>query len=93
MVVIGQAGCRANGRSRQHQSVGVGARRQLCGGRACDAALRPGGVVAVWSAGPNARFERKLRGCAFEVEVLHVPARIGSRAKHVLFIAKRVATS
>lgn len=61
------------------------------GVRACHAALRPNGVVAVWSAGPNARYERRLQRFAFDVEVLRVPARIGSRAKHVLFLAKRYA--
>jgi spermidine synthase len=59
------------------------------GVRACHAALTPGGIVAVWSAGPNARYERKLESFAFDVEVLRVPARIGARAKHVLFLAKR----
>ena len=57
------------------------------GVRACHAALRPGGIVAVWSRGPSARYERTLRSCAFDVDVQRVSARIGSRAKHVLFLA------
>lgn len=59
------------------------------GARACHAALRPGGVVGVWSAGPNARYAHRLEHFGFGVEVLHVPARIGSRAKHVLFLGKK----
>ena len=59
------------------------------GVRACYAALRPGGVLAVWSAGPSARFERRLGGAGFEVEVMRVEARKGSRARHVLFLATR----
>jgi spermidine synthase len=60
------------------------------GVRACHRALRPGGIVAVWSRGPSARFERTLqRGC-FEVEVQRVSARIGSGGQHVLFLCKAV---
>ena len=59
------------------------------GVRACQDALRPEGVVAVWSAGPNAKYEQRLRRFGFETEVLRVAARVGSRAKHVLFIGKR----
>jgi spermidine synthase len=59
--------------------------------RACHAALRPNGVLAVWSAGPNARYQRRLESFAFDVEVKSVAARVGSRARHVLFLAKRYA--
>jgi spermidine synthase len=57
--------------------------------RVCRAALRPHGVLAVWSAGPSPRFERRLAGCGFDVEVLRVAARKGSHARHVLFLATR----
>ncbi len=59
------------------------------GVRACHAALRPNGVVGVLSAGTNARYARRLERCAFDVEVLRVPARIGARARHVVFLARR----
>lgn len=59
------------------------------GVRACHAALRPDGVLAVWSAGPSPPFERRLASAGFEVEVMRVRAREGSRARHVLFLAKR----
>ncbi len=60
------------------------------GVRACRAALRGDGVLAVWSSGPNARYQRRLESFGFDVEVLRVDARTGSRAKHVLFLAKRI---
>jgi spermidine synthase len=55
----------------------------------CRAALRTGGLLAIWSRGPNVRFERKLTRAGFAVEVMRVPARKGSRSCHVLFLAKR----
>jgi spermidine synthase len=61
------------------------------GVRSCLAALRPGGVLAVWSAGPNNRFERRLAEAGFKVEVLRPLARKGSRARHVVFLAERRA--
>lgn len=61
------------------------------GVRACHAALTPGGVLAVWSAGPSAKYEQRLERFAFDVEVLRVRARVGSRAKHVVFLARRHA--
>ncbi len=59
------------------------------GVRACYAALERGGVLAVWSLGPNARYEHRLQRFGFDVDVQRVPARAGSRAKHVLFLGKR----
>ncbi len=59
------------------------------GVRSCYAALRPDGVIAVWSSGPNARYERRLAAAGFHVEILRVSARAGSRAKHVLFLGTR----
>jgi spermidine synthase len=59
------------------------------GVRACHAALRPEGVLAVWSSGHNTRYDRRLKSFGFDVEVIRVAARVGSRARHVLFLAKR----
>ena len=61
------------------------------GVRACHHALHPAGVLAVWSSGPNARFERRLTSAGFDVEVMRVAARKGSRARHVIFMAERLA--
>jgi spermidine synthase len=57
------------------------------GVRACLAALRPGGVLAVWSQGPNARYQRRLERLAADVEVRSIAARAGSRMRHVVFLA------
>ncbi len=59
------------------------------GTRACWNALAPGGVLAVWSAGPNAKYAARLQRFGFDPEVLRVPIRIGSRASHVLFIGTK----
>jgi spermidine synthase len=63
------------------------------GVESCYRALQPEGVLAVWSSGPNARFERRLSAAGFEVEVMRVAARAGSRARHVLFLAQRSTQS
>ena len=55
----------------------------------CHAALRGGGVLAVWSAGASPSFEARMRSAGFEAEALKVPARRGKGARHVLFLGKR----
>jgi spermidine synthase len=59
------------------------------GTRACWNALTPGGVLGVWSAGPNAKYAKRLERFKFDVDVLRVPARTGGRAAHVLFIGTK----
>ena len=53
-------------------------------------ALITGGVLAVWSATPNASFSLRLRKAGFDVEEVKVRAN-GSRggAKHIIWIATR----
>jgi len=54
------------------------------------AALRPGGVLAVWSSGPNAPFTKRLRGAGFEVNEVNVRATgRGGGARHVIWIAMK----
>ena len=59
---------------------------------AAHAALRPGGVLAVWSAGEDASFTRRLRKPGFTVEEIRVRAR-GPRggARHVIWLATTAA--
>ena len=56
---------------------------------AAKAALRPGGVLAVWSAHPDKAFTKRLRVSGFEIE--EVPARArGSRGRwHHIWLAKK----
>ena len=51
-------------------------------------ALTPGGVLAVWSAGPDEGFTRRLRSAGFTTEEHQVRATGGRRgARHVIWIA------
>ncbi len=54
---------------------------------AARAALRPGGVLAVWSAQPDKKFTRRLRAAGFSIE--EVPARArGARGRwHHIWLA------
>lgn len=61
------------------------------GTRACWNALAPGGVLAVWSAGPNSKYAARLERFGFAPEVLFVPVRKESRDSHVLFVGDKPA--
>jgi spermidine synthase len=52
--------------------------------------LRPGGVLAVWSASPNQAFAQRLREAGFEVDEVRVRSR-GPRggARHTIWLAGR----
>jgi spermidine synthase len=57
---------------------------------AARAALKPGGVLAVWSAGPDASFTRRLKDADFAVEEVAVKARSnGKGPRHVIWFATR----
>jgi spermidine synthase len=45
-------------------------------------ALRPGGVLAIWSSAPDAAFSRRLRSARFAVEEARVRARRGGKGGH-----------
>jgi spermidine synthase len=63
----------------------------LKGLRAAHAALRPGGVLAVWSSGPDLKFTKRLRETGFEVEEIKVRANGGrGGARRVIWIATRI---
>lgn len=58
---------------------------------AARAALKPGGVLAVWSQGPDARFVTRLKQSGFAVEEIRVRASRSKRgARHVIWLARRV---
>jgi spermidine synthase len=55
---------------------------------AAKAALKPGGVLAIWSAAPDAAFSRRLKTAGFTVEEAAVRARSnGKGARHVIWFA------
>jgi spermidine synthase len=62
----------------------------LAGLQAAFRALRPGGILGVWSAGPDRPFAGRLKRTGFEVEEIRVRAR-GPRggASHVIWLARR----
>jgi spermidine synthase len=52
------------------------------------AALKPGGVLAVWSAWEDRKFEQRLRARGFDVEVRRVRARLKKGGPwHTIFLA------
>ena len=55
------------------------------------AALRPGGVLAVWSSGPNPPFTKRLRAAGFDVNEVEVRANgKGGGARHVSGSRRRI---
>ena len=55
---------------------------------AARAALRPGGVLAIWSAAPDAAFTRRLKDAGFKVDEVTVRARSnGKGPRHTIWFA------
>ena len=52
-------------------------------------ALRPQGVLAVWSAGPDQDFMQRLRKVGFEVDEVRLRAHGSKGARHVIWFARR----
>ena len=58
-------------------------------GKARDA-LRPGGVLAVWSAAPDPKFARRLKDAGFDVEERVVRARPNNKGpRHIIWFARK----
>jgi spermidine synthase len=59
---------------------------------AARAALRPSGVLGIWSAGPNSSFVRRLQRAGFRVDEVTVKARgRGKGSRHTLWLATPAA--
>jgi len=55
------------------------------------AALRPGGILAVWSSGNDEAFTRRLKRCGFQTETVTVRARKpGKGARHTIWLAAKL---
>lgn len=53
------------------------------------AALKRGGILAIWSAAPDERFRRRLAGAGFQVDEVGVRARSnGKGPRHVIWFAR-----
>ena len=60
----------------------------LAGLKAAQLALRPHGVLAVWSAGADDSFTVRLRTAGFDVETRIARARPGKGARHTIWLAR-----
>ncbi len=57
---------------------------------AAKAALRPGGILAVWSAAPDRHFARRLGDAGFAVDEVTLAARAnGKGPRHTIWFARR----
>jgi spermidine synthase len=62
----------------------------LDGLRRAHSALKPGGILAIWSAAPDPAFSRRLPKAGFSVEEVVVRAHAGRKgAKHMIWLATR----
>jgi spermidine synthase len=76
------------------QPLTQGANRRLYdiwGLRRARYALRPKGILAVWSGAPNRKFKARLKLAGFDVDEVRVYAHGSSGQRHVLWLATRRA--
>jgi spermidine synthase len=64
----------------------------MAGLHAAHAALRPAGVLAIWSAATDQAFSKRLRRAGFDLDEAHVPARAAGRGgRRIIWLAVRGA--
>jgi spermidine synthase len=81
----GPAAFTSSGNAALYDNHGVAAAR---------AALRSGGVLAVWSAWEDRKFEQRLRYAGFEVDVQRVRARLKKGGpRHTIFVASTTSNA
>ena len=74
----------------QSANDGLYARKGL---EAARRALRPGGILAIWSAAPNPAFAQRLQHAGFGVEEVPVRANSNGRgARHIIWLATKAKT-
>jgi hypothetical protein len=59
----------------------------MAGLAAARRALKPDGLLAVWSQGPDARFTKRLKQAGFAVEEVKTRANGKRGARHVIWMA------
>jgi len=53
-------------------------------------ALRPGGILSIWSCGPDEAFTRRLNQCGFVTKIFSVRARKpGKGGRHIIWLAEK----
>jgi hypothetical protein len=52
------------------------------------ASLKPGGLAAVWSAGEDPAYERRLRAAGFTVRRAHVRAHNNKGPRYTIYFAR-----
>lgn len=52
-------------------------------------ALKPGGILAIWSAEPDAAFTKRLRVAGLQVEEITVRARKSKGRRHTIWLGKK----
>ncbi len=78
----GPEGTSAEANERLYQAAGIAE---------AAAALRPGGVLAVWSAFPSRAFTDRLARAGLQVRQLNARARKGKAGRHVIWLARKGA--
>ncbi len=73
----GPAGLTAKANDRLYSIDGINAAQE---------ALRPGGILAYWSAAPDRTFNERLRRCGFDVEEVRVFAHGSKGTRHVIWL-------
>ena len=78
----GPDGIVRDGNERLYSRTGLGKARD---------ALRPGGILSIWSAAPDHKFTRRLKDAGFDVEERTVRARPNNKGPHhtIWFASKR----
>ncbi|MDF7797907.1 hypothetical protein P4C99_00430 [Pontiellaceae bacterium B1224] len=57
--------------------------------KAAQKALKPGGILGIWSAEPDRSFTKRLRGAGMKVEEVTVRARKNKGRRHTIWLAEK----
>jgi spermidine synthase len=57
--------------------------------KAAKKALKPGGILGIWSAEPDPSFTKRLRGAGLKIEEITVRARKSKGRRHTIWLAEK----